>query len=66
MKTSEQTSADAELQETLDRIAKGIPFTREEQDQAAAEIARIREENAKLFGVQNVVVDVVREMRNSR
>ena len=45
------------------RIAKGIPFTKQERERAAAEIARIRDENAKIFGVQKVVVDAVRESR---
>lgn len=52
------------MQEACDRIAKGIPYTREQREQAAAEIARIRVENAKIFAVQNVVVDAVRESRN--
>ena len=55
----------AAMQQACDRIAKGIPFTRQERERAAAEIARIREENAKIFGVQNVVVDAVRDSRNS-
>ncbi len=69
MKTAEDTAGlDAELkmamQEACDRIAKGIPFTKQERERAAAEIARIREENAAIFGIQNVVVDAVRESRN--
>jgi hypothetical protein len=56
----------AEMQEACDRIAKGIPFTKEEREKAAAEIDRLREENAKRFGIQNVAVDIVREMRDSR
>ena len=55
----------AAMQEACDRIAKGIPFTRQERERAAAEIARIREENKKLFGVQNVVVDAIHESRQS-
>jgi hypothetical protein len=54
----------AAMQEACDRIAKGIPFTKQERERAATEIARIREENARIFGVQNVVVDAVRESRN--
>jgi hypothetical protein len=70
MKPAEEfTAMDPELkvamQEACDRIAKGIPFTRQERERAAAQIARIREENAKIFGVQNVVVDAVRESRKS-
>ncbi|GEM_PF-2048434 len=56
----------ARMQEACDRIAQGIPFTREEKDQAAAEIDRIREANAKRIGVQNIAVDLVREIRNSQ
>jgi hypothetical protein len=71
MTTIEPTSGmDAELkagmQEVCERIANGIPFTMEEKDQAAAEIDRIREANAKRIGIQNIAVDLVREMRNSQ
>lgn len=55
----------ASMQSACDRIAKGISFTKQERERATAEIARIRNENAKIFGVQNVVVDAVRESRNS-
>jgi hypothetical protein len=38
-----------------------------EQRKAAAErVDRLREENAKLFGVQDVTLDAVRQSRNSR
>lgn len=47
----------AAMQSACDRIAKGISFTKQERERAAAEIARIRTEIAKLFGVQEVVVD---------
>ena len=64
------SGANAELkawmQEACRRIANGIPFTREEKDQAAAEIDRIREANAKRIGIQNIAVELVREMRNSQ
>jgi hypothetical protein len=56
----------AEMQQACDRIARGIPFTREERDEAAAEIDRIREANARRIGIQNIAVDLVREMRNSQ
>ena len=56
----------ARMREACERIAKGIPFTKEEKDQAAAEIDRIREANAKRIGIQNIAVDLVREMRNSQ
>ncbi len=70
MTTAEQISVMAPhlrtaMQEACDRIAKGVPFTKREREQAAAEIARIREENARIFGVQNVVVDAVRQARSS-
>jgi hypothetical protein len=62
-----ESSADhAELQEVCDRIAKGIPFKKEERQKAAAEIDRRREANAKRLGIQNVAVDIVRAMRDSR
>jgi hypothetical protein len=56
----------ARMQDACERIAKGIAFTREEKDQAAAEIDRIREANAKRIGIQSIAVDLVREMRNSQ
>jgi hypothetical protein len=70
MNTTEEIAAmdpqlKAAMQAACDRIAKGVPFTKEERERAAAEIARIRAENTKLFGVQNVVVEAVRESRNS-
>lgn len=54
----------AAMMAACERIAKGIPFTKQERERAAAEIARIREDNKKFFGVQNVVVDAVRQSRN--
>ena len=54
----------AEMQEACDRIAKGILPTMEERKAAAARIDRMREENAKLFGVQDVTLDAVRASRN--
>ncbi len=59
----------AELQEACDRIAKiakGIFPTMEERKAAAATIDRMREENARLLGIQDVTLDAVRESRNSR
>ena len=55
----------AEMQAACDRIAKGILPTMEERKAAAARIDRLREENAGLFGVQDVTLDAVRESRNS-
>lgn len=47
----EKTGMDPQLrtaiQQACDRIARGIPFTRQERETAAAEIARIREENLR-------------------
>jgi hypothetical protein len=70
MKTEEEstgmaTELKAAMQEACDRIAKGARFTKQERERAAAEISRIREENARIFGVQKVVVDAVRQSRNS-
>jgi hypothetical protein len=55
----------AELREALDKLASGI------RDPAAAKKAcermdRMREENRRLFGEQNIAVEIIREMRNSR
>jgi len=55
----------AAMQAACDRIAKRGSFTQQERERAAAEIARIRTENTKIFGVQKVVVDAVRESRSS-
>jgi hypothetical protein len=55
----------AEMQEACDRIAKGILPTMAERKAAAARIDRMREDNAKLFGIQDVTLDAVRESRNS-
>jgi hypothetical protein len=54
----------AEMQEACKRITSGIPFTKEEKDRAAAEIDRMREENAKLFGVEDVTLDILRQIRS--
>jgi hypothetical protein len=56
----------AELQEACDRVAKGILPTMEERKAAAARIDRMREENARLFGIQDITLDAVRESRNSQ
>lgn len=56
----------AEMQKACDRIANGILPTMEERKAAAARVNRLREENARLFGVQDVTVDAVRESRNHR
>jgi hypothetical protein len=54
----------AEMQDACDRIAKGILPTMAERKAAAARIDRMREENARLFGVQDVTLGAVRESRN--
>jgi hypothetical protein len=66
--TSENTGMDhalkTDMQEVCDRIAKGILPTMEERKAAAARIDRMRGENAKLFGIQDVTLDAVRAYRN--
>ncbi|MGH7222646.1 MAG: hypothetical protein ACRELF_05425, partial [Gemmataceae bacterium] len=50
----------AEFQEALDDLAKGI--RRPEKMQAACErMDRLREENRRLFGEQNVAVELLRQ-----
>lgn len=56
------TELAAEFQEILDDLAKGI--RRPEKMRSACErMDRIREENRRLFGEQNVAVELVRETR---
>jgi hypothetical protein len=53
----------AEFQEALDDLAKGI--RRPEKMQAACErMDRLREENRRLFGEQNIAVQLVRQARD--
>lgn len=56
----------AELQAACDRIAQGILPTMEERKAAAARIDRMREENTRLFGIQDVTLDAVRASRNGQ
>jgi hypothetical protein len=67
--TAEKTGMDpalkSELQEACDRIAKGILPTIEDRKAAAARVDRMREENARRFGIQDVTLDAVRESRSS-
>lgn len=55
----------AAMQEACDRIARGILPTMQERKSAAAQIDRLREENAKLLGIQDVTLDAVRLSRDS-
>lgn len=53
----------AQLQQTLDDLVKGN--RRPDKMKAACErMDRMREENRKLFGEQNIAVDLIRETRN--
>jgi hypothetical protein len=55
----------AELQETLSDIAKGV--RRPEKAKAARErMDRLREENRKLFGEQNIAVELIRQTREGK
>lgn len=56
----------AEMQAACDRIARGVLPTMEERKAAAARIDRMREENARLFGIQEVTLDAVRESRQGQ
>jgi hypothetical protein len=68
MNTTETTSGipdevKAQLRETLDDLLKGIRHP--DKMQAACErMDRMREENRKLLGEQNVAVDLIRETRD--
>jgi hypothetical protein len=55
----------AELQETAAKLAKGIRDP-EAAKKAAERMDRMREENRRTFGVQNIGVDIIREMRDAR
>lgn len=53
----------AELRQTLDDLAKGI--RRPDKMKAACErMDRMREENRKLFGEQNIAVELIRQTRD--
>jgi hypothetical protein len=64
--TGMEPALKAQLQEACDRIAQGILPTMDERKKAAAKIDRMREENAKVFGVQDVTLNAVRESRTGR
>jgi hypothetical protein len=54
----------AEFQQALDDLAKGI--RRPEKIKAACErMDRIREENRRFFGEQNIAVELIRQTRDS-
>ncbi len=53
----------AQLRQTLDDLVKGI--RRPDKMKAACErMDRMREENRRLFGEQNIAVDLIRETRD--
>lgn len=53
----------AEFQEAVDDLAKGI--RRPEKMKAACKrMDRMREENGRLFGEQNIAVDLIRQARD--
>ncbi len=56
----------AHMQAACDRLAKGILPTMAERKAAAARIDRLRDENAKRFGTQDVTLDAVRASRNGQ
>jgi hypothetical protein len=53
----------AELQEALDNLAGGIRDP-EAARQARARMKRIREENRRLFGEQDLAVELIRQTRD--
>lgn len=55
----------AELQEAADKLARGERDI-EAAKKAAEEMDRMREANRLRFGVQDIGVDIIREMRDSR
>ena len=55
----------AELQEAADKLARGERDPKGAK-QAAQRMDQLREENRRLFGVQNLGVDIIRQMRDSR
>jgi hypothetical protein len=55
----------AKLQAAADRLARGERDP-EQAKQSALRMDRMREENRRRFGVQNIGVDIIRQMRDSR
>ena len=55
----------ADLQAAADKLARG-ERDREAAKQAALRMDRLREENRRLFGVQSIGVDIIRQMRDAQ
>jgi len=55
----------AELQEAADKLARGERDP-EAAKQAAERMDRMREENHRLFGVQDIGIEIIRQIRDSR
>lgn len=62
--TAEYDGMDPAVKAACDRIANGVFPTMEERKAAAAQIDRMREENAQFFGIQDVTLDAVRASRS--
>jgi hypothetical protein len=56
----------AAIQEACDRVASGIPPTRDEKLEAVAAMNRMREQIRQRTGVQSVAVDLVRQSRGGK
>lgn len=56
----------AKLQEACDRATRGEKISMEARKAAAARIDKMREENAKVLGIQEVAVNLVRRSRDSQ
>ena len=54
-----------ELREALDNLSKGIRDP-EAAKRACERMDRLRAENLKLFGEQNIAVSIIRDMRDSQ
>jgi hypothetical protein len=65
----ESTCISAELMAELQRAADDLAMGKrnpEAAKEAAQRMDRRREENRRLFGVQNIGVDIIRQMRDGR
>lgn len=70
MNTTEETHSipaelRAQLQQALGNLAKGVRDPKAAK-QASERMDRMREENRKLFGEQDIAVEIVRGMRDSQ